>query len=84
VSEATVVETQRQPTKVVITQSLDAGITTTRVETVVTPTTDVVKRGILIRFAAKLGSGLSGVSTGRKLNGSMALLTTTTGVFGTP
>jgi hypothetical protein len=45
---------------------------------------DVVKRGILIRFVAKLGSGSNGVSTGRKLNGSMALLTTTIGVFGTP
>jgi hypothetical protein len=45
---------------------------------------DVVKRGILIRFATKLGSGSNGILIGRKLNGSMALPTTTIGVFGTP
>jgi hypothetical protein len=38
------------------------------VETIVTPNMDVVKRGILIGFVAKLGSGSGGVLTGRNLN----------------
>jgi hypothetical protein len=37
------IETWNQPTRVVVTQSLDASITTTRVEMVVAPTMDVVK-----------------------------------------
>jgi hypothetical protein len=41
---------------------------------------DVVKRGILIGFAAKLGSASSGISARRKLNGSLTLPTTTTRV----
>jgi hypothetical protein len=44
------------------------GITTTRVEKVVVPNMDVVRRGILIRSVAKLGSGSGGVSVGRNLN----------------
>jgi hypothetical protein len=45
---------------------------------------DVVRRGVLIEFATKLGSGLSGISARRKLNGSSTLPTLTIGVFGTP
>jgi hypothetical protein len=45
---------------------------------------DVVKRGILIEFIEKLGSGLGGISARKKLNGSSALPTTTTRVVGTP
>jgi hypothetical protein len=59
------------------------GKTTTRVETIVAPTMDVVRRGILIGSATKLGSGLGGVLAGRKLNGSLALPITTTGVVRT-
>jgi hypothetical protein len=58
-------------------------ITTTRVEKFVAPTMDVVKKGVLIGSTSKLGNGSGGVSTRRKLNGSMALPTTTTGVVGT-
>ncbi len=47
-SKITIVETQRQPTRVVVTQSLDVGVTTIVVETVVAPTIDVVKMGVLI------------------------------------
>jgi hypothetical protein len=54
------------------------------VEIVVTPNIDVVKKGILIGFIAKLGSGSSGVSARRNLSRSSALLITTTGVVGTP
>jgi hypothetical protein len=58
------------------------GVTTTRVETIVVPTMDVVKK---IGFSTtKLDSGLSGVSTRRKLNESLTLPTTITGVVGTP
>jgi hypothetical protein len=59
-------------------------ITTTRVETVVVATMDVVRKGILIRPITKLGIGMGGISAGRKLNGSMTLPITTTGVVGTP
>jgi hypothetical protein len=48
VLEATIVEAQKQPLGIDITQSLDVGITTTRVETFVVPTMDVVRRGVLI------------------------------------
>jgi hypothetical protein len=44
------------------------GIIGIGVETIVTPNMDVVKRGILIGFLAKLGSGSGGVLTGRNLN----------------
>jgi hypothetical protein len=45
---------------------------------------DVVRRGILIGSATKLGSGLGGVSVGRKLSGSSTLPIATIGVVGTP
>jgi hypothetical protein len=60
--EMAIVETQRQPTGIVITQSFDVGKITTRVEIVVVPIMDVVKRGVLIGFIAKLDNGLHGVS----------------------
>ncbi len=44
---------------------------------VVAPTMDVIKRGVLITFATKLGSGLGGILAGRKLNENSTLLTTT-------
>jgi hypothetical protein len=78
-----IIETQRQHDGIVVTQSLDVGITTTRVEMVVAPIMDVVKRGALIRSITKLGSGLCGVSTKKKLNGSTTLPTTITKVVGT-
>jgi hypothetical protein len=43
-------ETWRQPIKVIIIQSFDVNITTTKVETVVVPNMDVVKMGIIIGF----------------------------------
>jgi hypothetical protein len=50
---------------------------------VVAPNMGVVKRGILTKFVAKLGSGLGGVLTRRKLSGNLILPTTTTRVFRT-
>jgi hypothetical protein len=45
---------------------------------------DVVRKGVLIRSATKLGSGSNGISIGRKLNGSSTLPTITTRIVGTP
>jgi hypothetical protein len=53
--KVTIVETWKQPTRVVITQSFNVGIKTIGVEMVVAPTMDVVKRGVLIGFATKIG-----------------------------
>jgi hypothetical protein len=44
---------------------------------------DVVKRGVLIGSIAKLGNGLNGVLTRKKLSGNMTLPITTIGVVGT-
>jgi hypothetical protein len=59
-------------------------ITTIGVEMVVAPNTNVVRDVVLIRSTTNLGSGLSGVSTGRNLYHSSTLPITTTGVIVTP
>jgi len=48
-SKMIIIKTQKQPTKIIITRSLDANITTTRVETVIELNMDVVKMGIIIK-----------------------------------
>jgi len=78
-----VVETHKH-VRIRVIQSLDEGITTTWVETIVAPSIDVIKRGVLIGFIIKLGSGSSGVSVVRNLSRSSALPTFTTGVVHTP
>ncbi len=50
----------------------------------VAPNMNVVKGGVLIRFATNLGSRSGGVSARRNLNWSLALPMTTTRVVGTP
>jgi hypothetical protein len=45
---------------------------------------NVVKRGIIIRFVTKLGSGLSVILARHNLSGNKTLSTTIIGVFGTP
>jgi hypothetical protein len=67
-SEVVVVETQRQLVGIGVTKSFDVGITIIGVEMVVRPNMDVVRRGILIGFVAKLGSGSNGVLVGRNLS----------------
>ncbi len=52
------------------------------VETVVEPNMNVVKRGVLIGFVSKLGSGSSGVSARRNLSQSSTLPAATIGVVG--
>jgi len=78
-----VVETHKH-VRIKVIQSLDEGITTTWVETIVAPNIDVVKRGVLIGSIIKLGSGSSGISVIRNLSRSSALPTSTTGVVHTP
>ncbi len=61
VFEVTIVETWKQHIGVGITQSLDANITTIRVEMVVAFSIVVTKKGKLIRSTTKLGSKLGGI-----------------------
>jgi hypothetical protein len=68
VSKMAIIETWKQHVGIKVTQSLDACITTTRLETVVAPNIDVIKRGVLIRSTTKLGSKSGGVLTIRNLN----------------
>jgi hypothetical protein len=50
----------------------------------VAPNTNIVRSGILIGSVTNLGNGFGGVSIGRNLSWSSALLTSTTKVVGTP
>jgi len=84
VSKVAVVETRKQHAKIGVTQSLDVGITITRVETIFVPNINVIKRGVLIRSVTKLGSGSSGVLAIRNLSQSLTLPTTTIGIVGIP
>jgi hypothetical protein len=68
VLEVVVVKTRKQHARIKVTQSLDVGITTTRVETMVVPSINVVKREVLIRSTTKLGSKSRGVLIVRNLN----------------
>jgi hypothetical protein len=54
------------------------------VERIVVPNVDVVRRGVLIGFVAKLGSELGGVLVGRNLHRNFALPIVTTRVVRTP
>ncbi len=58
----------REPIGEGVTQSLNVGIPTTRMEMVVAPNMDVVRRGTLIGFVTNLGNGSSGVLVGRNLS----------------
>jgi len=83
-SKATVVETQKQHVGIGTTQSLNEGKRTTGVETVVAPSIDVVRRGILIESTTKLGSESCGVLAGRNLRQSSRLPAVIIGVVGIP
>jgi hypothetical protein len=83
VLEVAIVET-RKHVGVKVIQSLDVGITITRVEIVDAPNIYVIIKRILIGSATKLGSGSGGVSVVRNLNRSLTLLTTTIRVVNTP
>jgi hypothetical protein len=83
-SKAVVVETWKQHARVKVTQSLDVGITTVRVEIIVVLSINVIKRGVLITSVAKLGSGSSGALLVKNLSQSSALPITTIEVVGIP
>ncbi len=83
-SEATFVETQKQHVGVGITQSFYVSITSIRMEMVVALSINVVKRGNLIVYVAKLGSELGGVLVTKNLSWSSTLPIATTRVVGTP
>ncbi len=82
VLKAAIVETQRQHARIGVIHSLDEGITTTWVETVVVPNINVVRRWVLIGFTTKLGNELGGVLIGRNLNRSSVLPIAITRVLG--
>jgi hypothetical protein len=84
ISEAAIVETWKEHVGIRVIQSLDTGITTTRVETVVAPNIYVVTRGILIGSTTKLGNELNGISAERNLNWNTTLPIITIKVVGTP
>ncbi len=48
--EAAIVETHTQPTRLRVTQSLNTIVTTIGVETMVAPSMDVVRKGMVIGF----------------------------------
>jgi len=82
VLEATFVETRKQHAGVRVIQSLNVSITTIGMETVVTPNIDIIRRGVVIGFATKLGIELGGVLVGRNLSQSLVLPVATTRVVG--
>jgi hypothetical protein len=82
--EAIVVENHKQHAGIRVTESFNAGIIIIGMEAVVAPNIDVVRKGILIRYVAKLGSKSNGVSTRNNLNQNLTLPITTTGVVGIP
>jgi len=59
--KVTIVETRKQHVKVGVIPSFGASITTIGVEMVVVPNINVVRRGVLIGFVAKLDSRSNGI-----------------------
>jgi hypothetical protein len=55
VSKVIVTKTQKQHVRVGVIQSFNARIITTRVEMVVVPNRNVVKRGVLIKSVKQIG-----------------------------
>ncbi len=75
---------KKQLVEIEVIQLPNVVIITIGVEMVITPSTNVVKGGVLIRCTTNLGGGLGGVLVGRNLSWSSTLPTSTTGVLGTP
>jgi hypothetical protein len=57
-----VVETQKQHVGIEVIQSFNAIITTTRMETIIAPNMNVVRRGVVIRSIVNVSRGFSGFS----------------------
>jgi len=73
VLKITITETQRQPTTIKVTQSLNVVITTIGMETIIAPNMDVVRKGVIIESATNLGCGLGGLFTRKNLTRSSKL-----------
>ncbi len=84
VLEVGVIEIQKQPIKIKVTQSLTVIIPTIGVEIVVVPNINFVKSGVLIGFTMNLGHGLGGVPSKMNLTRSLKTPLGTIGVLGTP
>ncbi len=69
-----IIETWKQHVGIRVIQSFDACIKTIGMETIVTLSINVIRRGVLIGSITKLGSGLGGVSIVRNLNYQQLLL----------
>ncbi len=79
-----VTKTWRQLVGIDVTQSLNTIITTTRVEMIVAPNMNVIKRGVIFGFATNLGHGSCEFLARRNLNRNSGLLVTKIGIVGTP
>jgi hypothetical protein len=79
-----IVETQKQHVGIEVTQSFSAIITTTRVEVVVAPNMDVVRKGVVIGYVVNVNCGSRGFLARRNLNRSSRLPIASIGIVGTP
>jgi hypothetical protein len=84
VSKVVVIETWRQLARIEVIQSFNTVITTTTLDMVFEPNTNVSKKGVIIRFVINLDRGSNRFSASMNLNRSSGLLTTNIGVVGTP
>ncbi len=78
------IETHRQPIGIEVIQSLNIVITTTWVDTIVAPNTNVVRKRVVVESIINLGHGLGKFLMGRSLNWSLGLPSANTGIVGTP
>ncbi len=83
-SKTAVVETQTQPIGVKVAQSFNKFVTTIKVEMVVEPNMDVVRKGMVIGSATNLSRGSSGFLAKRNLRRSSGLLMVNIIIVGTP
>jgi hypothetical protein len=82
--KATIAKIRKQPPRIEVTQSPNVIITTTGVETVVTPSTNIVRSGVLIGSTTNLGHGSNIILARRNLSWSLGLPAIIFGVVGTP
>jgi hypothetical protein len=75
---------RRQLTRIEVIESPNVIITTIGVETMVAPSMNVVKNGVLFGSVANLGSGSGGILVRRNLSRNSTLAIITIGVVGTP
>jgi hypothetical protein len=79
-----IAKTWKQLVGIDVTQSFNAIITTTKVETIIVPNMNVVKGGVVIGFATNLSHGSCDFLAIRNLNRNSGLLIVKIRVVGTP